>query len=266
MGGAVGACVLGVAHAQNVATTTKPSVRVLAASDLKFALADIAGQYQRDTGVQINTSLGSSGNFARQISQGLPADIFMSADEALVQQLERSGHTTGSGVLYAIGRIALILPKNGAAPASSDVTALRALLQSLLTDNNKFAIANPEHAPYGRAAREALQALGLWDMAQPRLVLGENIAQATQFVTTGAAQAGVTALSLAVSEQVQGSANAARLRHVVLPDSLHAPLRQQMVLLKNASPAAQAFFAYLQSAGVRGVLGRYGFSFDGKNA
>lgn len=250
------------------------AVRVLAASDLKFALADIANQYQRDVGVHIHTSLGSSGNFARQIAQGLPADIFMSADESLVTQLVRAGHTQGEGVLYAIGRIALLLLQDKAVPslasASIHPDGLRALLRSQLAGGSKFAIANPEHAPYGRAAREALQALGLWEAAQAKLVLGENIAQATQFVSTGAAQAGITALSLALSPAVSRSApgapaSARALQHLVLPDTLHAPLRQQMVLLKHASPAAQTFFAHLQSPAVRAVLERYGFGFDGKN-
>jgi molybdate transport system substrate-binding protein len=120
-----------------------------------------------------------------------------------------------------------------------------------------FAIANPEHAPYGRAAREALERLGLWQWARPKLVLGENIAQATQFVTSGAAQAGITALSLALAPEVAQLA-----RHVVLPDRLHAPLRQRMVLLKSASAQASEFYAFLQTQAARAILRRYGFAFD----
>ena len=118
----------------------------------------------------------------------------------------------------------------------------------------KFAIANPEHAPYGRAAKQALQQLGLWDRVSPKLVMGENISQATQFVATGAAQAGITALSLAVAPEI-----ASLGKHVVLPERLHAPLRQRMVLLKNASPGAWAFYDFLQSSAAKAVLARYGF-------
>jgi molybdate transport system substrate-binding protein len=118
-----------------------------------------------------------------------------------------------------------------------------------------FAIANPQHAPYGRAARQALERLALWEMARPKLVLGENIAQATQFVTSGAAQAGITALSLALAPEV------ARLsRHLVLPAHLHEPLRQRMVLLKGARPGARDFYDFLQGPAARRVFERYGFT------
>ena len=270
--------------------TLSASVRVLAASDLKFALADITTQYQQQTGVNVQSSLGSSGNFARQIAQGLPGDIFMSADASFVAQLVKSGHTQGAGVLYAIGSIAWIFSKQQPQPVQEALNrvwiigmmsatpppgawqnAQRALAQSLVASNPKIAIANPDHAPYGRAAREALQALGLWEAAQPKLVLGENIAQATQFVTTGAAQAGITAISMLLPLQIKrydhspfaapaASAAAPRsLQYVNLSSDLHAPLHQHMVLLKNASPAAQAFFGYLQSAAALAVLERYGF-------
>ena len=278
-------------RAQGVPQSTPPAnVRVLAASDLKFALADITAQYQQQTGVNVQSSLGSSGNFARQIAQGLPGDIFMSADASFVAQLVKSGHTQGAGVLYAIGSIAWIFSNQQPQPVQEALNrvwgigmmsatpppgawqdAQRALAQSLVASNPKIAIANPDHAPYGRAAREALQALGLWEAAQPRLVLGENIAQATQFVTTGAAQAGITATSMLLPLQIprfQFSPLAApaassnppwSLQHLQLSTTLHAPLHQHMVLLKNASPAAQAFFGYLQSAAARAVLQRYGF-------
>ena len=271
--------------------TPSASVRVLAASDLKFALADVAAQYQQQTGVTVQSSLGSSGQLARQIAQGLPGDIFMSADASLVAQLVKSGHTQGAGVLYAIGSLAWIFSNQQPLPVQEALNrvwvigmmsatpppaawqdAQRAFAKSLLASNQKFAIANPDHAPYGRAAREALQTLGVWESAQPRLVFGENIAQATQFVTTGAAQAGITATSMLLPLQIPrfyfpalvapaASAPMPRsLQYMHLSSTLHAPLHQHMVLLKNASPAAQAFFGYLQSAPTRAVLQRYGFS------
>lgn len=232
-------------------------IRVLAASDLKFALADVLGPFQRDTGLAVLATYGSSGQFARQIAQGLPADLFMSADEALVEQLADLGLTQGRGAVYAQGRLALLVPRSSPLVLGSDWrTALAAFQQGLGNQSiTKLAIANPEHAPYGRAAQQALTALGLWGSVQQRLVLGDNIAQATQFVTTGAAQAGLTALALAVAPPI-----AASTRYALLPTSLHQPLRQRMVLLKNAHPQALQLLEHLQTDAVRQRLLQLGFA------
>jgi molybdate transport system substrate-binding protein len=255
------------------------SIRVLAASDLKFALAHTASYYQKQTGVSVDVQLGSSGNLSRQIAQGLPGDILMSADQAYPAALVASGHAQGPSVAYGLGRIALLLPAERAgstkdtgqtltAAAARDAASLPVLvghLRPLLAKPHKFAIANPDHAPYGRAAREALQALNLWDTAQAHLVLGENIAQATQFVTTGAATAGITAWPLALP-LLQATTTALRtapasptLQALLLPSQLHQPLRQHMVLLKNASPRAESFFKFLQSPTAREILRGFGF-------
>lgn len=234
------------------------TVRIAAASDLKFVLARLLDAYQKDTGIRAEASFGSSGNFARQIRQGLPVDLFMSADEEWVAQLAAAGLTRrlpdgrpDPGALYGRGRIALFVPLNSPIALDEKLAGLRAGWSQV----HKFAIANPEHAPYGRAAREALQHLGLWEMAQPRLVLGENIAQTTQFVATGAAQAGITALALALAPEV-----ARQGRHVALSESLHAPLRQRMVLLRHATPQAARLYDYLQSPAAREMFSRYGFA------
>lgn len=240
-----------------------PAIRVAAASDLKFALDHIAGQFEKETGQAVALSFGSSGNFAQQIAHGLPVELFMSADEAYVFRLANAGLTrllgqlTGTpnpshdqGTRYATGRIALLLSKSSAITLDADLDGLKAGWSQV----TKFALANPEHAPYGRAGQQALVKLGLWDMVRTKLVLGENIAQATQFVTSGAAQAGITALSLAVAPEV-----AAQSKHLPLPVSLHAPLHQRMVLLKSAGAAAVSFYDYLQTPGARAVLARYGF-------
>lgn len=244
-----------LAAARNAAT-----VRVLAASDLKFALTQLVARYQTDTGQKVEARFGSSGSFAQQIQQGLQADLFMSADEGFVFRLADAGLTRSvttsagqgadRGALYAVGRIAIFVPTQSTLTLDAALSGLQAQWHQV----SKFAIANPEHAPYGRAAREALQQLGLWEMVQPKLVLGENISQATQFVAMGAAQAGITALSLALAPEV------ARFgRHAALPASLHAPLRQRMVLLKSATPAAAAFHDFLQSPATRETLRSFGF-------
>ena len=233
------------------------AARVAAASDLQFVLPELADGFARAGGQRVELSFGSSGNFARQIRQGAPLDLFLSADEAFVFQLADAGLTRDRGRLYAIGRIALIAPLASTLPLDERLEGLR----RRWADVRQFAIANPEHAPYGRAAREALEKLGWWTAAQQRLVLGENISQATQFVATGAAQAGITALSLALAPPV-----AERTRHLLLPDSLHQPLRQRMVLAAKARPAAQAFYDYLSSAAARAGLARSGFSLPGGGA
>ena len=235
-------------------------LRVAAASDLKFALTALAKSFTTVTGIEIDLQFGSSGNFAQQIQQGLPIDLFLSADEGYVLALAKAGLTQGgvqdTGALYATGRIALILPKNSALQLPKTEPEARSDLANQLKTVRKFAIANPEHAPYGRAAREALQNLGLWEQLQPKLVLGDNISQATQFVTSGAAQAGITALSLALAPQVSAQMGA----YWLLPDNLHAPLKQRMVLLKSAQPAAKTLFDYLQTPAAKAVMAKYGFS------
>jgi molybdate transport system substrate-binding protein len=232
-------------------------IRVSAASDLKFALADVLNQFQRDTGLPVVVTYGSSGQFARQITQGLPTDLFMSADEALVMQLADKGLTKDKGAVYAVGRLALIVPSSSKLEMQGDWANVQATLRQALSTGGaiqKFAIANPEHAPYGRAAKEALQAMDVWRNAEAHLVLGENIAQATQFVSTGAAQAGLTARSLAIAPEV-----AATTRHHPVPAHLHTPLRQRMVLLKNARPQARELLDYLQTPAVRLRLQSMGF-------
>ena len=241
--------------ASGFAATPAP-LRVAAASDLKFALTALGQSFTQVTGVQVDLQFGSSGNFAQQIQQGLPLDLFLSADEGYVFSLAKAGLTQDNGALYATGRIALILPKNSAVQLPKTDAEARQVLAVQLQTIRKFAIANPEHAPYGRAAREALQNLGLWEQLQAKLVLGDNISQATQFVTSGAAQAGITALSLAFAPEVAVQSGA----YWLLPASLHAPLKQRMVLLKIARPGAKALFEYLQTPVAKEILAKYGFS------
>lgn len=252
----VGLLFMGLAQA---APADGMPVRVMAASDLKFALAHIAKIYEQETRQAVEVTYGSSGNLARQLAQGLPADMFMSADEPLVAQLAQAGLTRSlrkdgavvvdPGVLYAQGRLALAVPVGSALPLDGELTALRKGWPA----KAKFAIANPTHAPYGRAAQQALESLGLWAAAQPHLVLGDNIAQTTQFVATGAASMGISSLSLVQAPELAG-----QVRYLPLPVSLHAPIRQRMVLLKAAGPAAAAFFEYLQQPVARTVLLKYG--------
>lgn len=231
------------------AVAEAPGPLIAVAASVQRAMEEIAPAWMQQTGQRLRITYGSSGNFVRQIQQGLPAELFLSADESFALKLVDAGLTRGTGVVYASGRLALLVAPGSAIGLDPHLQGLKAGWAGV----RKFAIAHPELAPYGRAAREALQSAGLWEPAQAKLVLGENIAQATQFVTTGAAQAGITALSLA-SSLAPGFA-----AHMALAPRLHQPLRQRMVLLRRAGPAAAAFYEYLQSAQAQTVLRRHGF-------
>ncbi len=225
---------------------------VAAAADLQFALAEIAQSFRQETGQDLRLSFGSSGNFAAQIENGAPFQLFLSADEEYVSRLKARGLTLDEGVLYAIGRIVLFIPNGSALKADA---SLRDLRDSLADGRlKKFAIANPEHAPYGRAARAVLQQQGLWEAIQPFLVLGENAAQAAQFATSGSVQGGMIPLSLA-----QAPALTQRGHFALLPADWHPPLRQRMVLLRGATEPAKTFYAYLQTPAARAVFSRHGF-------
>ena len=230
---------------------------VAAASDLKFALDEIAAAYAAATRRQVKTVYGSSGNFYRQIEQGAPFEIFMSADEEFVFKLAATGKAEDKGALYATGRIVLFAPKGSALAVDAQMTGLKAALSAGRIQ--RFAIANPEHAPYGRAAEQALRALGLWDSIRGRLVLGENVSQAAQFASSGSAQGGIFAYSLALSLSVSQGGD-----YVLLPESLHKPLRQRMVLVKGPGENARAFYAFLQQPAARAAFKRYGFVLPGE--
>lgn len=225
---------------------------VAAASDLNAALPEVAALFAKEKGQTVNITFGSSGNFAQQILNGAPFEVYLSADEGYVQKLSAAGKTEGDGTLYAIGRIGLYVPKGSALKVDGQLRDLAAALEDGRI--RKFAIANPEHAPYGRAAREALTHANLWDAIRDRLVLGENVSQATQFATSGSAQGGIIPLSLAVTPHVQKAGAFA-----LIPTEWHKPLRQRAVVLKGASQTARAFYEFLHTPPARTIFKRYGF-------
>lgn len=242
-----------LALSAEVATAVPAALpNIAAASDLQFALQEAATDFTRQTGKTVKLSFGSSGNYRRQIAEGAPFELFLSADEAYVAALANEGKTRDEGVMYAVGRIVLFVPKGSTLKADSALKDLAAALQDGRL--KKFAIANPEHAPYGRAAREALTHAGLWSSIQPKLVLGENVSQTAQFATSGSTQGGIFAYAQAISPVI-----AQQGEFALIPAEWHAPLRQRMVLMKNAGDIAQAFYRYLQSPPAREVFKRYGF-------
>lgn len=226
---------------------------IAAAASVKFALQEIAQAFHQDTGKSVRFSYGSSGNLARQIQQGAPFELFLSANSTYVEQLYQQQKTQDQGLVYALGHLVLLTSKKS--PLTLD-KHLQGLQQAIHKGQlQRLAIANPEHAPYGVAAREVLQHLQLWTITRPHLVFGENIAQATQFVSSGAAQAGLISYSLALTPALQNST-----RYLLIPTALHQPLQQTIVLLKNASETAILFFNYLQQDKARSILSRYGYT------
>jgi molybdate transport system substrate-binding protein len=253
---AIGSLLPEGAQAQHGPPVRPPAPLVAAASDLQFALDELVARFESDTGIRPRVTYGSSGNFTRQIEQGAPFELFLSADEAYVDRLAERRRTRDRGTLYAIGRIVLFAPRGSPLQPDPELKHLATRLAS--GEAGRLAIANPEHAPYGRAAEQALRSLGLWEAVQPRLLLGENVAQAAQYASSGNADGGIVAYSLAL-----GPALRDRGTFVLLPASLHAPLRQRMVLLQGASPAAERLYDYLRSPTGRAILQQYGFALPG---
>ncbi len=234
---------------------TEPAIA--AAADLKFALEEIVLRFQTETGKQVRLTFGSSGNFYRQLLQGAPFEVFLSADEGFALQLADAGKTADRGVLYAEGRIVLFAPNGSPLKPDPHFNDLRAALADGRVQ--RFAIANPEHAPYGRAAEQALKGQGLWDAIKPKLVLGENVSQAAQFATAGSAQGGIFAYSLALASTFEK-----RGRFALIPSDWHAPLRQRMVLMKNASETARSFYRFIQTPVARLIFRQFGFILPGE--
>ena len=241
-------------HSASLAAAAKPgTVTVAAASDLIYCLEALqAGFLAANPGVTVKTSTGSSGNFFAQISHGAPYDVFLSADVRYPRELVAAGAAHGPSLtLYAIGRIVVWTSRQDLDLANPDPSTLLRR-----ADVRRFAIANPLHAPYGRAAQEALGKAGAWKMAQPKLVLGENIAQTAQFIQTGHADAGIVALSLVLAPALQGIG-----RWVEIPADWHAPLEQAAVLTVRgrANPAAMRYLEFLRSPAGREIFEQFGF-------
>jgi molybdate transport system substrate-binding protein len=230
---------------------------VAAAADLKFALEEVRVAFAKETGQDVRLAFGSSGNFARQIRQGAPFQLFLSADERFVLDLHRDGFALDAGVPYAMGRIAIMVPHGSPLKADGSLEDLKAALSDGRVQ--RFAIANPEHAPYGRRAEEALRHKGLWLPLQGRLVFGENVAQAAQFATSGSTQGGIIAYSLALAPEVSKLGEAA-----LIPADWHEPLHQRMALMRSAGPVAGRFYRYLQQATARAIFRKYGFVLPGE--
>ncbi len=224
---------------------------VAAAADLQFAFTDIGEKFKEQTGQEIEFTFGSTGNLATQIENGAPFDILAAANIAFVDRLKEQGLIIAdTQQLYAQGRIVLAVNREAGVQAAE--------LQDLLDPSiSRIAIANPEHAPYGKAAQEALQSVGIWEEIQPKLVLGENVRQTLQFVQTGDAPVGIVALSVADVPEVT---------YTLLDGNLHNPLNQALAVIKSTphEAAARAFIDFVNGPEGRPIMKQYGFLLPGE--
>ena len=233
-------------------------ITVAAASDLNLALKEISQRFEAKTGTKIKLTFGSSGNFFSAIQNGAPYDVYFSADINYPRQLETAGLTeAGTMYEYAVGRLVLWAPANSPLDVNE---GLRLLVEPTV---RKIAIANPKHAPYGRAAVAAMQSAGVYAAAEPKLVLGENISQTFQFVQTGNAEVGLVALSLVShpSRTGQGGATEIEGKYWMVPQEMYPAIRQAAVVLKSSSQknAAKKFVEYVNTDEARTILAEYGF-------
>jgi molybdate transport system substrate-binding protein len=233
-----------------VAQPKQPVLTVYGAADLTFAFREIAALFEKGTGTKVVLVLGSTGNLAKQIEHGAPADVFFAANASFVDDLQsKRAVIPETRQLYAQGRIVLAVPRD-------TKLSIQRLEDLLRPDVKRVAIANPEHAPYGRAAQQALQTARVWDALKPRLVYGENIRHTLQFIETGAVEAGIVALS---------EADTPAIRHVPIDPSRHAPLNQIAAVVKRSTrpELALGFLQFVNGPEGRAIMKRYGFLLPG---
>src|SRR3954453_16283984 len=226
-------------------------ITIASAADLRLALDEIASGFQTETSVHVKVVYGSSGNIFQQIQNGAPFDLFFSANSDYPKKLEAAGlSVAGTYYEYARGHIVLL---TSATSAWDLQQGLKVLLEPSIKTT---AIADPGHAPYGQAAMAALKSQGIYDQVSSKIVMGENVAQAASFVTSGAADIGIVAKSLAVLPSAR-----ARIRFVEIPANQHPPIQQACVLLKSSAKqeAARLFLTYIQGPEASKILQNYGF-------
>ena len=227
-------------------------IRVAAAADLHFAMNELAQQFENSSSTRVRVTYGSSGNFFSQLQNDAPFDLFFSADIAYPRKLEAAGLAEpGTLCEYASGRIVIWMPADAKVDVAKE--GWKALLDSSVP---KIAIANPKLAPYGRAAVSALENAGIYEQVKTKLIYGENISQAAQFVQSGNAQAGIVALSLAVSPAMKEG------KRWEIPAEMFPPIEQAAILMKNArdKDGARAFLHFVQSPAGKEILGKNGFT------
>jgi molybdate transport system substrate-binding protein len=230
-------------------------ITIAAASDLNFAFKELVPEYEKTTGNHVRLTLGSSGNFFSQIQNGAPFDLYFSADIGYPKKLEDAGLVVpGSLYPYAVGRIVLWTGNGSQLDLSKGLEILRE------PTIKKIAIANPKHAPYGRAAVAAMEYFKVYDQVKDKLILGENISQTAQFIESGACDIGIIALSLAIAPAMKAAG-----QYWEIPATAHSPLEQGAVILKQSKnpEAARQFLEFIKSPQGQEIMRRYGFTLPG---
>lgn len=234
------------------AAASAAEIKVAAAADLTFAFQDVAARFQEQTGNSIKLTYGSSGNFFAQIQNGAPFDLFFSADVGYPKKLEAAGLIEpGTIYEYASGKLVIWVPN------ASKLDLSRGLATLLDPGIRKIAIANPQHAPYGIAAVAAMRHAAVYDKIKSKLVLGENISQAAEFVQSGNADAGILALSLALAPAMKDKG-----RYVEIPATDYPPIIQAAAILKSSrnQQLANQFMKFIKQPDTIALMARYGFS------
>lgn len=246
------ACFLGLLLFSSCAFAQVPTIAV--AANMKDAFLEILTAFNstgKSEKSEMRVVYGSSGNFTTQILNGAPFNLFIAADEHFPLELYKSGKTVDEGVIYAIGKLAIIAKK------SSGIQLLdsKAEIAKVIQKANKISIAKPDLAPYGNAAVEYLKAEGLWDLAKTKLVYADNIGVATTYVVSGAADIGFTAVSLAKSPEV-----AKETSFLLINPKLYEPIKQRMILIKGAPQEAVDLYRFMQTSQAKAVLQKYGYT------
>ena len=238
------------------ATAVQPvTLTVSAASDLTYAFGEIGKQFEAETGHKVVFNFGSTGQLTQQIEQGAPVDVFAAANVSFVEDLERQGLILpNTKQMYARGRITLWTR----ADSPLQITTLSDLTRP---EVQRIAIANPDHAPYGVAARQAMQTAGIWEAVQPKLVLGDNVRQTLQYAETGNVDAAIVALALSVP-----AAGGASSRWTLIPQELHPPIDQALAVIKDTKHegAARAFATFVNGPQGRQIMRKYGLVLPGE--
>jgi molybdate transport system substrate-binding protein len=230
-------------------------ITAAAAADLQFAMQEISTRFQQESGKSVKLIYGSSGNFAQQLQNGAPFDMFFSANLDYPKQLEAAGLIEpGSFYEYAVGKIVVWVPNDSKLELGP---GLKALLDPSI---KKIAIANPQHAPYGKAAVAALQKENIYEQVKDKFVLGENISQTASFVASGSADVGIVALSLALSPNMKDKG-----RYLEVPSGEYPAIEQACVIMRSSKnkDIAREFLKFVQSSPIRELLLKYGFAVPG---
>jgi molybdate transport system substrate-binding protein len=231
---------------------SRESISVAAAANLNGVLDELVLQYTKQHAQQVKVVYGSSGHFYQQLTQGAKYDIFLSANQDYVDRLVSQGYSNDAGVVYAKGRLVVLVSNKSKIRPTTDFGDLKQAVQDGRL--SKFAIANPALAPYGAAAVQILEQLGLTKTFQPLLVMGGDVGQTMLFIHSEAAQAGMVPWSM-----VKQSNTIQEKSYILIPEKLHQPILQKMILFKQSNPPAKGFYDYLQSAQAKQIWRQYGY-------